>query len=328
LTVWFSPGPWSTLPRMDAEIGRLGESPDGVFTTADARAVGLSPFDLVRMCRHGRLVHLARGIYAAPAAEPLSAERAHRRLAAGVCRLYPDAVLTHHSAAIVHGLPVFDLEERLGRVLLARPVSMERLAEHWIIRPRPAWLGSSTGPGLPTSDVASTLVMHALEHGTMAGVVALDRALHQGSVQLSEVETVAGHVAGWPRSHRVRTMVAYADGRSESVGESRLRVDLSVGGIELEPQVVIRDDNGRFVARVDLAVRGSKVVIEFDGAVKYADGGREALMAEKRREDTLRRLGYIVVRFTWADLYRPGLLVAAVRDAIAASLGKVDLHSA
>jgi very-short-patch-repair endonuclease len=313
---------------MDAEIKWLAESPDGVFTTAEARAVGLSPFDLVRMCRRGHLVHLARGIYAVPTAEPLSAEQAHRRLAAGVCRLYPDAVLTHHSAVIVHGLPVFDLGAGLGRVLLARPVSMERLAQRWIIRPRPMWLGSSSEPGLPTSDVASTLVMHALEHGAMAGVVALDRALHQGVVQLSEVETTAGNVSGWPRSHRVRTMLAYADGSSESVGESRLRVDLSVAGIDVEPQVVIRDENGRFVARVDLAVRGSKVVIEFDGAVKYADGGPEALMAEKRREDALRRLGYIVVRFTWADLYRPRLLVTRLREAMAASLGKVDLHSA
>ena len=122
--------------------------------------------------------------------------------------------------------------------------------------------------------------------------------------------------------------MAYADGRSESVGESRLRVDLSVGGIEVEPQVVIRDENGTFVARVDLAVRDSKVVIEFDGAVKYSDGGPEALMAEKRREDALRRLGYLVVRFTWPDLYRARLLVGRVRDAIAASRGKVDLHSA
>jgi len=290
--------------------------------------LGLSAFDLVRLCRQGRLVHLARGVYAVPGDEPLSAVDAHRRLAVGVCRLYPDAVLTHHSAAILHGLPVFDLDKRLGRVLLARPVSMERLAERWVIRPRPPWLVSTFEPGLPTSDLASTVVMHALEHGTMAGVVVLDYSLHQGWVQLSEVETIAAHVGGWPRSHRVRTMLAYADGRSESVGESRLRVDLSVGGIEVEPQVVIRDENGTFVARVDLAVRDSKVVIEFDGAVKYSDGGPEALMAEKRREDALRRLGYLVVRFTWPDLYRPRLLVGRVRDAITASRGKVDLHSA
>lgn len=313
---------------MDAEIERLAQSPDGVFTTAEARALGLSSFDLARLCKHGRLKHLARGIYTVPAAEPLSPEQVHRRLAAGVCRLYPDAVLTHHSAVIAHGLPVFDLGPALGRVLLSRPVGMERLAQHWIIRPRPSWLGCTTQPGLPTSDLASTLVMHALEHGSMAGVVALDRALHTELVRFSEVEAIAANVAGWPRSHRVRTMLAYADGKSESVGESRLRVDLAVGGIEVEPQVVIRDEQGRFVARVDLAVRDSKVVIEFDGAVKYTDGGPEALMAEKRREDQLRRLGYVVVRFTWADLYRPRLLVARVSEAIAASLGKVDLHSA
>ena len=313
---------------MTPEIERLAANPAGVFTTADARAVGLSSFDLVRICGQGRLVHLARGIYAVPAEEPLSMEQAHRRLATGVCRLYPDAVLTHHSAVIIHGLPVFDLQTALGRVMVARPVSVERLAQHWVIRPSQPWMGTSPAAELPASDVASTLVLHALEHGTMAGVVALDRALHQGSVDLTDVEAVAGNVAGWPRSHRVRTMLAYANGKSESVGESRLRVDLSVAGIEVEPQVVIHDENGRFVARVDLAVRGSKVLIEFDGAVKYADGGPESLVAEKRREDALRRLGYIVVRFTWADLYRPRLLVTRVRDAVAASHAMVELHSA
>ena len=58
-------------------------------------------------------------------------------------------------------------------------------------------------------------------------------------------------------------------------------------------------------ARVDLLV-GDRVVVEFDGLVKYEGAeGRAALAAEKRREDWLRSLGYEVVRLTWADLDRP-----------------------
>jgi very-short-patch-repair endonuclease len=84
-----------------------------------------------------------------------------------------------------------------------------------------------------------------------------------------------------------------------------------LGLAQPEQQVDIRDERGRFVARVDFLIRERRLVIEFDGATKYAGpDGRAALMAEKRREDELRRLGYRVVRLTWADLFDPARLVA------------------
>ncbi|WP_109473765.1 hypothetical protein [Ornithinimicrobium cavernae] len=67
-------------------------------------------------------------------------------------------------------------------------------------------------------------------------------------------------------------------------------------------------------------LRGHKVIVEFDGLVKYAGlDGRRALAAEKMREDRLRRLGYAVVRLTWRDLDNPArvrsLIEAAIRQA-------------
>lgn len=76
---------------------------------------------------------------------------------------------------------------------------------------------------------------------------------------------------------------------------------------------------GAFVARVDFLVAGTRVVVEFDGKSKYADGDPAVLWAEKRREDRLRRLGYVVVRITWADLETPGAVAARVRTALAAA---------
>lgn len=313
------------MTQPSPELAVLTSKPHGVFTTAEARAVGYTSFDLVRLVAAGCLDHLARGLYAVPATG-LSTVDAHRRLAAGVCRAYPDAVLTAHSAAVAHGLPVFDLP--LDRVIIARPVPAERLGQHWITRPTTEWLGSADVPVGRAAALPATVVTHAMEHGIVAGVVALDFALHEGMVTIEEVEEVAGQVRGWPRSHRVRSMIALADGLSESVGESRVRVDLAMAGLEVDPQEVIRDESGRIVARPDLRVRGTRVLVEFDGRVKYADGDPETLFAEKRREDELRRLGYVVVRLTWADLYRPGRVVARVRAAIAATHAKVDLPSA
>ena len=62
-------------------------------------------------------------------------------------------------------------------------------------------------------------------------------------------------------------MIALADGRAESPMESRLRVRLVLAGLP-RPQVQyeIRDDRGRFVARLDLAWVEQKVAAEYDGA--------------------------------------------------------------
>ena len=52
--------------------------------------------------------------------------------------------------------------------------------------------------------------------------------------------------------------------------------------------------------------------MKYDGA-----DGRAALVAEKRREDALRALGYVVVRVTWADLASPARVIAQIRRAMA-----------
>ncbi|HEY3509384.1 hypothetical protein [Kribbella sp. NPDC051137] len=113
-----------------------------------------------------------------------------------------------------------------------------------------------------------------------------------------------------------RAAAQFADGRSESVGESRFRVLMANHGLPApELQVEIRDDHGRQIARVDFLVAGV-LVIEFDGALKYADGPG-AVVAEKWREGRLRERGDGVLRFGWADLNRPHETAARIWRGIA-----------
>jgi very-short-patch-repair endonuclease len=208
-------------------------------------------------------------------------------------------------------LPVLDAP--LNRATLVRPVTKEVLTQSFVIRPDgQQMVETESGRAV---EPATALVQFTLDSGVGNGVVATDRALHTGVVERPALERAGEAVAGWPRSGRVRSMLALADGRSESVGESRLRLHLAALGISVVPQVVIRDEMGDFVARVDLWVEGTGVVVEFDGRVKYAEGGADVLFAEKRREDRLRRLGYVVVRVVWADLFRPERVVAWIRQA-------------
>jgi len=85
-----------------------------------------------------------------------------------------------------------------------------------------------------------------------------------------------------------------------------------------ELQVEIRDEQGRLVGRVHFLFRAQRTIVEFDGKVKYGGAdGREALFKEKRREDSLRSLGYPVVRPTWRDLYDPPRLRQTLLSAFA-----------
>lgn len=286
----------------------------GLFTTAQARAVGFDRRALQSMVAGRVLDRVCRGVYA-PHEPDLGVEEAHLRVARAGLLLYPDAALSHVSAVLAHGLPLFSPHAQ--RATLVRAVGKEVLTQSFRLRPiAGSTVSTAHGPAVPP---ATAIVQHTLDAGPLPGVVAADRAIHEGLLDMDELAAAADLVAGWPRSGRVRTMLSLIDGRSESVGETRLRVLLAVAGIRVVPQVAITDEAGETFARVDFLVEGTKVIVEFDGKVKYSEGGPEALFAEKRREDRLRRRGYLFVRVTWSDLDHPTRILAWIRQALAAA---------
>lgn len=88
-----------------------------------------------------------------------------------------------------------------------------------------------------------------------------------------------------------------------------------------ELQVEIDGLDG-FDARVDFLWEACRVIGEFDGKIKYGrllrpgETPGDAVFREKRREDALRELGYIVVRWIWDDLLHPARLVARITRAL------------
>lgn len=100
---------------------------------------------------------------------------------------------------------------------------------------------------------------------------------------------------------KLRAVLDLADSGSESPGETLTRLALVRGGLRPISQVRITTRERTY--RVDLLLELERVVVEFDGAVKYEGlQGREALVAEKRREDALREAGYGVLRVTWREV--------------------------
>ena len=97
-----------------------------------------------------------------------------------------------------------------------------------------------------------------------------------------------------------RRVVDFLDGRSESAGESLGRLRLRSAGIP-EPglQRELFTPVGTFVARVDFFWEELGIVGAGDPA-----STAESVRREKLREDAIRALGFEVVRWTWAELFR------------------------
>ena len=100
---------------------------------------------------------------------------------------------------------------------------------------------------------------------------------------------------------RVAQALAVCDPRIETALESISWAKFIRAGIELPvPQVRLRGASG-ILRRVDFLF-GTRVIGECDGAVKYHSG--YTAWEEKRRQSDLEAAGYIVVRWTWAEITR------------------------
>jgi hypothetical protein len=308
--------------NLAAKAARRG----GWFTRTDAIASGYLDDEIGRRVRAGRWVRLCHGAYAEPGTDDESRtvwERAswrHLRAAKAIYhRLGGRAVVSHQSALLLYGIEVSELD--LARVHVTRLTghgrSSELVCQH-AARP-PVAEPAEVDRVLVTPGPRS--VVEAIR-GTPypVAVSVVDAALRQRVAtadQLSKAVELFGNSVGIGTAVRA---VGFGDGRSESVGESRLRVLLADLGLPAPVlQAEIRDASGVLVARVDFLLARWGIVIEFDGAVKYAGKGAEALIAEKQREDRVRDLGYEVVRVVWADLAAPAELVGRIRRAIARS---------
>jgi hypothetical protein len=278
-------------------------------------AAGYADDELRRGVRAGLLAVVRRGTYVPADAVPDGPEAGHAlRVCAALPEFAPDAVVSHVSAAVLHGLPVWGIP--LDRVHLTRPRrSGARRGTVVHVHAAPVDADEVVGVhepgrgGLPVTSVARTVVDLARELDFERAVAVADAALHRRLVTPADLARAMSRARGRPGAPAARRVVAFADGRSESVGESRSRVAISAAGLPVPlPQWEVFATGGRRLGRVDFGWPDRATVGEFDGRVKYGSllaPGQEpgdAVFAEKRREDALRDAGLRVVRWTWSDL--------------------------
>ena len=311
---------------MNMKLAATAANRGGWFDRQDALAAGYTDYEVHARVRDGRWLRLCRGAYAIPGPDDESraawdkAIWQHRMAAKAIYhRLGGRAIVSHQSALLLHGVEVSDLD--LSRVHLTRVDGFGRSAasvcQH---AARPPVLDPVEVDREQLTPGARSVVETIRGTPYPVAVSVVDAALRLGVATAEQLTDALDLFTGRTGIYTAQRAVWFGDARSESVGESRLRVLMSDLGLP-EPllQVEIRDAGARLVARVDFLFERWRVIVEFDGALKYAGVGAEALIAEKAREDKLRDLGYEVVRAVWADLTQPADLVARIRRAIARS---------
>ena len=138
-----------------------------------------------------------------------------------------------------------------------------------------------------------------------------------------ELDAALRRATGWQGVPDARRVVAFADARSESIGESRSRVAIALAGLP-PPQLQWPVRLGGSTAYTDFAWPERRTVGEFDGKVKYGrllrpgQSPGDVVYAEKLREDAIRAQGLEVVRWTWADLGDFADTAARIQDRLRA----------
>lgn len=292
-----------------------------LITHAALAANGITPNEIRAKVQAGELTRVRRGIYDVVTA--LGVVDDHLRLLrATVTAVHETNVVSHLSAAVMHGIPV--QTHLLGRVWMTR-----RSAGHGrstrLVAVRNTALDDDetmqldgltvTTPGRTVADLART---QPYEWGVIACDAALRSGVHPDVIRTSLVRHP--RLRGIPRASAALT---FADPRSESPAESLSRVSMARAGLPppvLQSELFNRD--GEFVARPDFTWPEAHLVGEVDGKWKYGQllrpgqSPEDAIMAEKKREEMIRQVGFWVVRWDWETASNPVRLGALLRRAL------------
>lgn len=280
---------------------------------------------LHRRHRAGLLVRVVEGVYTdsvtwrglTPVARHLLTIRAIAP------QLRQGSVLSHRSAALVHGWPLITLPP--DRVHVRDPAATKTEHRAHLVR-HPAAADSVPAPQSFAGVAVTSVVQTALDLTTTldpaVAAVAIDHAVRRREMSVAEFTAVlpSGRRRG---AARARMIVASLDPAHESAGESYTSIRMVELGLPTpRVQHVFRHADGTS-DRVDFWLPELGVVVEFDGKQKYADpallDGREpgdVVWREKIREDRLRSQPDVrtVVRPTWWHLVEIDRLRALFRD--------------
>jgi very-short-patch-repair endonuclease len=271
------------------------------------------------LARSGEVVRTRPGVYATKATVEKAAvtPRLGHALAVLSARLTVgvDAVASHHSAAVLHGLEMLH-PPPTGVVSLTRARKHDRHGYKDIVfyaGTLPSW-HVTKWQGNPLTTIPRTVVDLARTLPFMAAVVVADSAFRADQqMTKSEFRHVLEHCVNWPGIERARQAIQFTDPSAGAVLESCLRVFLREWGFDPpETQVTIVTAGSSF--DVDFLYPKYNTIIEADGMLKYEKEGK--LRKQFDRDRLLRDAGYKVVHVIWQEVfYEPQVVIGRIRRA-------------
>jgi hypothetical protein len=270
-------------------------------------AAGVAEHEVRRMVRVGELAPLRRGAYSAVPLPSLPEQRHELTVRAAVPELAPNAVVSHASAAVLHGMRLWAVPLRQVHVTRARRSGARRSR---VLHVHAAPLDPDEieeVDGILVTTPARTVIDLARMLPFELAVVVADGALHLEQVTPAELALALQRCVRRPGAPQARRAIAFADGGAMSVGESRSRVAMHRAGLP-SPVLQWKVPTRLGTAEVDFGWPQFRAVGEFDGKVKYGrllkpgqDPG-DAVFEEKIREDALRDEDLRVARWIWAEI--------------------------
>ncbi|GAB11808.1 hypothetical protein GOARA_088_00720 [Gordonia araii NBRC 100433] len=282
---------------------------EGILRIADAKACGIDPRQIYQAERDQRLVRVMPGVYVLPVERRPEQRHRLRVLAA---QLPPATVVSHSSAAVVHGLGMLRPDLDQLHLTSVRGAAGYRRKMRYL---HPGRLGEDDiveVDGVPVTSKERTAfdVARSSRWGFAGALSVFDSALRAKADRAVMEQFCLSRQAGVGVARRA---LALADARAENPGESWSRAQMIQAGISSPRlQTDVFDRHGTFLARPDFdwidEAGAIKLVGEFDGLGKYLDYLRpgetaeDVIRREKEREGRLRDMEILVVRWTWKDL--------------------------
>ncbi|PUA79303.1 hypothetical protein C7S10_19985 [Nocardioides currus] len=289
-------------------------------------AEGYTDYQLSRLVMAGVLHRVRHGAYVDKELwDRLSAADRHRVLSRAVLRTaHPSSVLSHVSAAVERGVPVWNID--LDQVHTTRTDGQSSRREAGVVH----HVGDLDEAdveiinGLRVTRAPRCAVEVIATSTTEAALVVVNGMLNSRMMTGRELMSAVREMKHWPYTLTAHRVTALASDQMESVAETRTLFMCCQQGLPRpEPQVVVRDEWGDVFARVDFAWITHGVFLEFDGRIKYErfrrDGEtlEEFLMREKKREERICQLtGWVCIRIGWADLERPAATARRIRGVL------------
>ncbi|MEU4388561.1 hypothetical protein [Promicromonospora sp. NPDC023805] len=295
---------------MPPQLQVIASGQEGLISAKQLDEIGVDASWRYRLVRQCRLTRVTQGVFDTVLVPPEQRSRADvldhlRRRPAWL------GLLAGGPGSTAVGVCALALYEAKG---LPRTIRPEVVAPDGKWRPPRDGIVFRKLGNLATTELRDTFriasVTHALARGVAQlrrddAVAVMDDLLHAGKITVDDLARAHELARGHRNVEATHPWWCLADGRSESPLESAARLACLDAGIPPDAlQLVVRDTNGRFLGRIDLAWRlpdGTWLLVEIDGAEVH--GTPEAVFRDRNRQNSLVSAGGSrILRFTGKDI--------------------------